>query len=156
MTFQRAKETLPAAYLLKPFDPDELLMQVEVVWNYFKSTQPIYTFDSLFFTIKNKGQHRIIPNDVLYIEAEGSSTKIYVVQEKLPHEVSMNLSNVADYFTSSNFFRLSRSLLINLNHITRISEEKVYLKNLERGLAIPGNSKVTLTQKLTIVKTKQN
>lgn len=153
-TFQRAKETLPAAYLLKPFDADELLMQVEVVWNYFKSTQLAYASDGLFFTIKNKGQHRIIPADVLYIEAEGSSTKIYVTQEKLPHEVSMNLSNVADYFTSSNFFRLSRSLLINLDHVARIVEEKVYLKNIERGLPIPSNSKQALIQKLTIVKTR--
>jgi DNA-binding LytR/AlgR family response regulator len=153
-TFQRAKETLPAAYLLKPFDPDELLMQVEVVWNYFKSTQPAYASDGLFFTIKNKGQHRIMPADVLYVEAEGSSTKVYVVQEKLPYEVSMNLSNVADYFTTSNFFRLSRSLLINLDHVARIAEEKVYLKNQERGLTIPSNSKQTLIQNLTIVKTK--
>jgi DNA-binding LytR/AlgR family response regulator len=153
-TFQRAKETLPAAYLLKPFDPDELLMQVEVVWNYFKSMQPTYTSDGLFFTIKNKGQHKIMPNEVLYLEADGSSTKIYVVHEKLPHEVSMNLSSMADYFTTSNFFRLSRSLLINLDYVARIAEEKIYLNNQEKGLSIPATAKPELTQKLRMIKTK--
>ena len=153
-TFQRAKETLPAAYLLKPFDPDELLMQVEVVWNYFKSTQLAYASDGLFFTIKNKGHHRIILNEVLYLEADGSSTKIYVKQERVPHEVSMNLSSVADHFEAPNFFPLSRSYVINLDYVERIVEDKLYLRNYEKPIQIPVTKKKELAQKLRIIKTK--
>lgn len=153
-TFQRAKETLPAAYLLKPFNPDELLMQVEVVWNYFKSTQSNYASDGLFFTIKNKGHYRIMPNEVLFIEADGSSTKIYVAHEKQPHEVSMNLGSIADHFIAVNFFYLSRSCVINLDYLERIVEDKLYLRNYEKPIQIPVTKKKELTQKLKIIKTK--
>lgn len=153
-TFQRAKETLPAAYLFKPFDPAELLMQVEVVWNYFKSTQPIYSLDGLFFTIKNKGQYRIKPNEVLYLEADGYSTKIYVAQEKVPYEVSMNLSSVANYFTTPNFFRLSRSFIINLDYVERIIDDKIYFQKHNQAIQIPTSTKKILMERLAVVKTK--
>ena len=156
-TFERAKETIPVAYLLKPFDQSELIMQIEIVWNFYKSkylTNKSYIPEGLFFTIKNKGQHRIIPNEVIYIEAESSSSKIYTIQRKSPYEVSMNLSNVSNYFDTPNFFRLSRAFLINLDHLERIEDDKIYFKEHDRGLPIPVGVKPTLSQKIKIIKTK--
>ncbi|WP_428657981.1 response regulator [Runella sp.] len=152
--FRRAKETQPAAYLLKPFRPNELVMQVEVAWHNFKSNQQAYTSGDLFFTVKNKGYHRISPHEVLYIEADGSSAKIYLVQEKTPYEVSMNLNRVADNFTAANFFHLSRSFLINLDFLERIEGDKLYLKHNERPLQVPASTKQELIRQLTIIKTK--
>jgi DNA-binding response OmpR family regulator len=38
-TYQLAIETMPAAYLLKPFRTDELLMNIDLAYHNFQSTQ---------------------------------------------------------------------------------------------------------------------
>lgn len=152
--FQRAKETLPVAYLLKPFGLQELLMQVEVVGNYFKSVQPVYTSDALLIPVKNKGQHRIIPSEVCYIEADGSSVKMYVVDEKAPHLISMGLSSIEKYFNTPNFFALSRSWLVNLDYLDYIVGDNLFLKNHKKPIKFPSNKKKELMQKLRTIKTK--
>jgi len=114
----------------------------------------MYATDGLFFTIKNKGQYKIMPHEVLFLEADGFSTKFYMVYQKEPYIVSMNLSNVAPYFPTSDFFRLSRSLVINLDHLERIADEKLYLKTNDKALQIPTANKQALMQNLLVIKTK--
>lgn len=152
-TVQRAKEVTPAAYLLKPYRPEELLIQIDLAWSYFKEKQ--MSFERyLFFPIQNKGHKRIDLNDVLYIRAAGSYTEIYVMNEPKPFVVSINLSNLSQYFSSPNFLRLTRSLLVNLKQIDSIEAEKLHMKAKTHQIAISPANRKELLQKLKTVKTK--
>jgi DNA-binding LytR/AlgR family response regulator len=152
-TVQRAKEVAPSAYLLKPFRPEELLIQIDLAWSFFKEKQ--MSFERyLFFPIQNKGHKRIDLNDVLYIKAAGSYTEIYVATEPKEFVVSTNLSNLSQYFSSPNFFRLSRSLLVNLEQIDSIEAEKLHMKAKAHAIDISPNNRKELLAKLKTVKTK--
>ena len=155
-TFQSAKETLPVAYLLKPFRQDELKLQIELAYYYFQSTLPstntIPVSGYLYLPV-DKGHEKIDPKDVLYMEADGSYVKIFLVSKKVYH-ISMNLSHLAQYFTTDNFYRLSRSLLINLNYLERLEANHLYLVNQEAPISIPSASRKELIKKLRIVRTK--
>lgn len=155
-TFDRAKETLPSAYLLKPFDPDELRMQVEIVWLNHKNNQPNYAPTGLFFSVINKGYQKINPHEVVVIEADGAYVNVFLVEQQKPFEISMNLNKISSHFASPNFFRLSRSYLINLDYVERIVENTLFLQGFHQSIPIPNTSKAELVQKLTIVKTNQN
>lgn len=152
-TVQRAKEVAPAAYLLKPFRPEELLIQIDLACSYFKEKQTSFE-RYLFFPIQNKGHKRIDLNDVLYIKAAGSYTEIYVSTEPKEFVVSTNLSNLSQYFSSPNFFRLSRSLLVNLEQIDSIEAEKLHMKAKTHIIEISPAHRKELLQKLKTVKTK--
>ena len=100
-TFQLAKETLPAAYLLKPFRHDELKLQVDLAYHYFKYNQKQtsgYSASGTLYLPVDKGHEKIELNDVLYLQADGSYVKVFMLQREVPHHVSTNLSHLAQYF----------------------------------------------------------
>jgi DNA-binding LytR/AlgR family response regulator len=154
-TFQDAKETLPAAYLLKPYRADELTLQVELAYHYFQSTL-IDSADSsgcLYLPI-DKEHKKVVPNDVLYLLADGAYAKIFVIGKESPYHISTNLSHLAQYFRTSNFYRLSRSYVINLHHLERLDRNYVYMTGHKTAIEIPVVNRKELMSKLKVVKTK--
>ncbi|CAN5355266.1 N/A [soil metagenome] len=151
-TFQRAKETSPAAYLLKPFRHHELAFQVELAYiNQHNRNQ--LTSTTLFLPI-NKGHEKIEKDNVVYLLAEGAYVKVYMVGEDKPHLLAMNLGYLAQYFSTANFHRLSRSLLINLNHVSRLERNQLFLHKLPAPIIIPEGNRVDLMKKLAVVRTR--
>ena len=155
-TFQRAKDTLPAAYLLKPFRHDELALQVELAYyNYkanLKSPNDPSVSEAVFLPF-DKGLKKIIKQDVLYLKADGAYVKVFLMNETAPYLFSMNLGHLAQYFSTSNFYRLSRSLLINLNHLERLERDQLYMLNQEHPIQIPEGSRSELIKKITVIRT---
>lgn len=155
-TFQSAKETLPAAYLLKPFRPDELKLHVELAYHYFQTTLT-HSADTrvsghLYLPV-GKGHEKIDPDNVIYVEADGSYVKIFLVSKDTYH-ISTNLSHLAQYLRMPNFYRLSRSLLINLNYVRRLEDNHLFLDDYKTVLQIPVTSRKELMKKIRIVRTK--
>jgi DNA-binding LytR/AlgR family response regulator len=155
-TFQRAKDTLPAAYLLKPFRNKELALQIELAYYHykvnFKSTTNPSTSESVFLPF-DKGLKKIIKDDVVYLKADGSYVKLFLENNSNPCLFSMNLGYLAQYFTTPNFYRLSRSTLINLNHLERLERDQIYMKSHEISLQIPEGGRGDLLKKLAIIRT---
>jgi DNA-binding LytR/AlgR family response regulator len=155
-TFQRAKDTSPAAYLLKPFRHNELALQVELAYHNYKanasaSPNPVVA-ESIFLPF-DKGLKKLIKQDVLYLKADGSYVKVYLKDETSPYLFSMNLGHLAQYFSTPNFYRLSRSLLINLNCIERIERDQLYMRNQDAPIQIPDGNKTELIKKLAVIRT---
>ncbi|RIV19930.1 DNA-binding response regulator [Fibrisoma montanum] len=154
-TFQAAKETMPAAYLLKPFRADELKLQIELAYHFFQVNQSADnpSADHLFLPI-DKGYEKIALKDVLYLKADGAYVKIFLVSREQPYHISMNLRHLAQYFPPANFFRLSRSLLINLNYLERLERNYLYIIGHKTPIPIPATSRKELMKRLTVVRTK--
>lgn len=155
-TFERAKVLNPSAYLLKPFRHRELVFQIELAYNHYIANKKVdnnpIKADNIFLPLE-KGHQKIVKDDVLCLKAEGAYVNVYVKNQKSPYLFSMNLGYLAQYFATENFYRLSRSLLINLNHLERLERDQLYLYKQENPIQIPEGSRADLMKKLAIIRT---
>jgi DNA-binding LytR/AlgR family response regulator len=155
-TFDRAKHLKPAAYLFKPFRPEELIYQIELAYNQFNQNSKLDPSSSqnLFLPYK-KGHRKVAKDKVLFIKAEGSYVNIYIDGDSTPVLITMNIGYILQYFLAANFFKLSRSYIINLEKIDRIDTDYLYFENSEMTVHIPKSSKQFLFKQLTLTKTPQ-
>lgn len=151
-TMQRAKQTLPAAYLLKPFRPQELVVQVELAYANRKTMPGVAESDTLYLPI-NKGYEKLTKSEVLYLAADGAYVKVYLINEEHPRLFSMHLGYLSDYFSLPYFYKLSRSVLINLHYVERLERNQLWMRGQLQSLTIPEANRSELMRRLTIVRT---
>jgi len=65
----------------------------------------------------------------------------------------MNLGYLAQFFTSANFYRLSRSLCINLDYLERLEKDVLYLHQQKIPIKISEELRAELIKKLTVIRT---
>ncbi len=153
--FDRAKHINPSAYLLKPFRPQELVMQVELAYqNYQPKTAGIPTVSDTLYLPAEKGYEKITKSDVVYLAAAGAYTRLFLRSAKTPRLLSMNLGYVGVYFTGDNFYQLSRSMIINLTYLERIEQDRLFMAAHEEPLRLPKKGRAELLRKLNVVKTR--
>lgn len=155
-TVRAAKETLPVAYLLKPFRHDELKLQIEIAHHYFKSSLPGAAdgpASPYLYLPVDKGHEKIDPGQVLYLEADGAYSWVYLTNRNR-YYISTNLSHLAQYFQTPNFYRLSRSFVVNLNYVQRLKEDALHLEHSQTVIQVPTNNRKDLMKRLTVVRTK--
>jgi DNA-binding LytR/AlgR family response regulator len=150
---QRAKTTRPAAFLLKPYNARELLIQVELAYANHKNIELSKDTDSVYLP-SNKGYVQLRKKDVLYMEANGAYVSVFLVDETKPQLFSMNLGHIAQYFLSPYFYRPSRSILVNLSYLERLEGSQLWMKGLSYSLSIPDANRSDLLKKLTVIKTR--
>ncbi len=133
-------------YLLKPIDKTELISAVNKV---ALKPQP---FDQQILTglIKSAieqqqsprkisihttdGIHLLALDDIIYCKSEGSYSYIHL-REQSPIMVSKNLSEMEDLISSSKFFRIHKTHLINKDHILKVNKTEggdVTMSNQEK------------------------
>lgn len=154
---ERARTTAPAAYLLKPYRPGELVIQVELAYHNFRgsaglSVNPLLA-DSVFLPF-NKGYERLVKQNVLYMRAAGSYTQILMIGDEKARLFTLNLGTLVQYFPDVEFYRLSRSLVINLHQVSRLEQGQVFLHQHPVAVAIPDGSRAGLLKKLSVVRTR--
>lgn len=153
-TIQRAKETRPAAFLLKPFRAHELAIQLELAYANSKTLNETSNLNSDFIYLPfNKGYEKLIKNDVIYLQAYGAYVNAYLLNETQPKLFSMNLGYIGQYFQKPDFYRLSRSLLINLSYIERIERDQLWMHTQAKPIYIPESKRAELMKRLVVVKT---
>lgn len=109
-------------YLLKPVDPVELL---KVMGRYRQKKasmahqEPVHKIR--FNTLG--GFILINPQEILYLKAEANYTDIYLTNRQ-KHTISLNIGTVEKNLDKSRFFRISRSVIINLKFISEINRGK--------------------------------
>ncbi len=155
-TFQRAKQTLPAAYLLKPFRHNELAMQVELAYYHYqvnpKPVKDSFTSEAVYMPI-GKGLKKINKQEVVYLKADGAYVKVFILNTPESLHFSMNLGYLLQFFTTSNFYRLSRSLCINLDYLENLEKDMLYLRQQKAPIQISEETRAELIKKLTVIRT---
>lgn len=142
VTYGRARNTRPHAFLVKPFSPANLLAAVDLALNHFSTqtspetierpitkehnSQPFEVNGSLF--IRTKGKYKKVScSDILFVEAAGSYVHLQTKQERFI--LSQNLSNFQKKTSLPNLLRIHRSYVINIDHIDSFEESFVYIKD---------------------------
>jgi two-component system, response regulator PdtaR len=162
-TFNRAKSTFPAAFLHKPFRIRELSAQIDLAMHNFYAGNikgapelPDHTF-----LPTGGGYIRVIKAEILFIKADGAYCQLYLTKggfQRLyadkPYRdiiISLNIGKLAPYLTTG-FYQLSRSLIINLEHIDRIESNQLYIGSHE--VSIPEGGRKQLISLLQVVRTR--
>lgn len=136
-TVERAKKLCPPAYLVKPFNKDELYTSIEICLHNFSMGQgkkePLeegnYLIKESLFIKQGHSFHKIKVEDILYLESDNVYVYVHTKQNKLL--VRTKLQQYIDLIGSKHFFRVHRSFAININHIETINTENVFINGRE-------------------------
>lgn len=129
-TIQRAKNTNPAGYIVKPFKESDLQVHIELALSKQAiDSNPKPNSDVLNHLFVRK-EGAIIPLDfeqVDYVAADDNYAVFYIKGEK--HIVSNTLKEVDEKLKSSGFCRIHKTYLVNLRKIDRIEHSVVFIKD---------------------------
>ena len=117
-------------YILKPFSFDRLVKAVNKV----SDIQPaktitkevsIATTSNRFFVKGDKKHHQIDLSDLLYIEAYGNYTKLYLRDEMIvSHE---KISHYEEILTDGDFLRVHKSFIVAIAKIKFIEGNRIFI-----------------------------
>ncbi len=136
-TVQRAKQLCPPAYLVKPFNKEELYTSIEVCLHNFSVAQqqpedePHDNFiikDSLFIK-QGQSFQKVGIKDILYLESDNVYINVYLRNNKML--VRSTLQNYLELLHSDHFFRVHRSFAVNIHHVDTISADSVFVNGRE-------------------------
>lgn len=119
-------------YLLKPVEKDELARVVNRLEHTPVETDNREMFKTLLEMVNPKkkiklstsGGFVLVPfSDILYIEADWNYADVYI-DESTKHMVTTNIGSLEKMLPEADFCRISRSILINVNYLTKVNRLK--------------------------------
>lgn len=135
-------------YLVKPFSFERFYRAIKKVQQRIQPTISIPAEASpehLFLNV-DKTLHKIIIEDILYIESDRNYITIVTKQGK--HSYIDALKNWSDKLDTNRFIQIHKSFIINANHVSKISGNEVYIQ--ERRIPIGRTYKQELLKHLKI------
>lgn len=120
-------------YILKPFSFDRLVKAVNKVSEtqttktVIKEVSSSTDSETRFFVKGDKKHHQIDLIDLLYIEAYGNYTKLYLKDEMIvSHE---KISHYEDLLNGSNFLRVHKSFMVAIDKIKFIEGNRIFVND---------------------------
>ncbi|MBX2896890.1 MAG: response regulator [Cyclobacteriaceae bacterium] len=157
-TVKRALATHPAAFLIKPFKMSEFAINIDLAIRNFKARFPqiptaTSKSDSIFVPDKYL-YHRVYKSDILFVEADGSYIKIITSERK--YQITTNLKGFEAQFDHPAFYRVSRKHLVNLDRVSRINGNMLYIRDnkTEHSITISKFERAEILSRFEIIKTK--
>lgn len=127
----RAIKTGPHAIITKPYNYKDLSIAIELALDkhneiVIQDEQKVVNSDSIY--VKSGEYHRkILLEDVLYIEADGSYCKVYTKDSK--YTFSFNLNHFQKQVTTPKLQRVHRSYIVNLSNIDGFDKSTILVKD---------------------------
>lgn len=157
-TVQRAKEVNPPAYLVKPFNKEDLFAAIEICLNnasQSKTAEPMAKAasnseefaikDALF--IKDGNSYRKVRfSDILYLKSEHVYVEVITRGKNLLVRTSMK--EFLPKFSNANFFQVHRSYVVNLDKVVGI--DATTLEVGTEQIPVAKNYRTELLQKLNL------
>lgn len=138
---ERAKEVLPYAYMLKPFNDREIQIAIELALTNFSNNTPekdisakhnfsdkdnqVLPVKDSFFLKKDYHFERVNLKDILWLEAESNYTVFYTVKGKFIY--STVLKNIEEKLPKPQFLRVHRSYIVNIENVIRFDRSMLYI-----------------------------
>jgi two-component system LytT family response regulator len=117
-------------YLLKPINEDELRDTIIRYQSSNNNVDIVEKMEVLYKTINGSSRLKfttrsgftfINMHEIVYMEAEGNYTSIYLLNGK-EETITQSLGQIEEELSANNFFRINRSVIINLKFIARVNK----------------------------------
>lgn len=126
-TIERAKKVRPDAYIVKPFNKEELFAAIEIAINNFSTAttsleQPSPPRDYVFLK-EGLSFQKVYYRDILFLQSDNNYTLVHTDKNKL-----MIRSSFTDFLESlppSMFLRVHRGWAVGIAHIDTIETEEL-------------------------------
>jgi len=131
-TIDRAKKVKPHAYIVKPFNKEELFAAIEIAFSNYSdnrnkaaatSSQPNAANDFVFLK-DGKHFHKVLYSEIAYIESDNNYTSVYCTTKK-KLMVRSPFTEFLETLPSSMFIRVQRSYAINITKIDSLEPDDV-------------------------------
>jgi DNA-binding LytR/AlgR family response regulator len=144
--FERAKLTKPFSFLMKPFNPLEILYAIEMAIEKFYEQTNVFVSEeqdtvignSHLFIKKKNALKKVALQDIIYIEVEERYCNIITSNEN--YLVALSLTKITEFLDTNTFAKTHRNYIVNTNKISEI----ILSENL---IILEGNYKITLSEK---------
>ncbi len=139
--FDRAKESQPSAYIIKPFNDRQMQISIELaLQNYAEGKRidnanaglnvnqtgnSVLPINNALFVRKDNHFERVNFEDILYLESETGYTNIHT--RKKNYLYSSVLKSFEERLPSDIFKRVHRSYVININNVTGFGGNCVFI-----------------------------
>ena len=149
VTYERAKSSNPAAYLLKPFDERSLQLSLDLAFDIFEkqyqSTQPhpkednlsadkvklsadiILQFNDAIFIKQNYRFVKLIKEELILLEADRNYSYIHTKQQR--HIIRMPLNMALEKLQFSTLVRVHRSFAVNILNVKEFNDTEIVMNN---------------------------
>ncbi len=127
LTFEKAKETHPRAFINKPFNKLNLQRAIALVVEQLKNrpmprpvAQAMEIVHDRIFVRHNGKMEKLLLNDILYIEADRNYCTIITTAEIFV--LTCTLKTMEDKLPPADFLRVHRSFIVNLKKLDVIAD----------------------------------
>ena len=119
-------------FLVKPVNPDELKQAIDRLYLAPSKTVQMEQFTRLIertlskpkIKISNTGGFSLIsPADVIYIQADWNYSELFFDHGR-SELATMNIGSLEESLPEKDFFRISRSIIINVTYLKKVSRKK--------------------------------
>ncbi len=127
----RAIKTGPHAFITKPYHYRDLVIAIELALNrhneaVIQNEEKNIQLDAIF--VKQGEYHRkVLLEDVLYIEADGSYCTVYAKDSN--YTFSFNLNHFQKQLSSPQLIRVHRSYIVNLSNIDGFDKSTLLIED---------------------------
>ena len=126
-TVERAKEVKPHAFLVKPFNEQDLFSSIEIAFSNYNDARKaekendnaVSYLKDVIFIKESQLFHKVEINEILYIESDNVYLNIHTAKRQ--YVVRTKLDSFINGFTKGVFFRVHRSYAVNLKHLDTIN-----------------------------------
>jgi DNA-binding LytR/AlgR family response regulator len=135
-------------YLVKPFSFDRFLKAINKLKNQNQNLESgLESNQETMFLNVDKTMHKIVLNDILYIESNRNYITVTTTSQKLSYIES--LKNWREKLSENNFIQVHKSFIINSRFVSKLSGNEIYINNTR--IPIGRTYKQLLLKKLNIV-----
>lgn len=157
-TFERARLAKPFSFLLKPFNPLEVIYALEMAIEKFYGQEDAFQEDDqdtvmsndFFFIKKKDALKKVAIANIVNIEVEERYCTIHSQTEKFVIQIS--LTKVLELLDPKMFFRTHRSHIVNVNCIEEIQPSDGLLVMSNKELVPIGEKYKDVLQQFRIIR----
>ncbi len=157
-TVERAKEVNPPAYLVKPFNKDDLFTAIEICLSNASQNRvavPLeeapaaddqYAVKDALFLKDGHSYRKLRFNDILYLKSDHVYVEVVTRGKNIVVRTSMK--DFLPKFSQANFFQVHRSFVVNVKHVVGINTSTIEVGTEE--VPIGKSYRTHLLQKLNL------
>ncbi|MBN2613449.1 MAG: response regulator [Bacteroidales bacterium] len=137
-TVEKAKQVKPEGYIVKPFEKDDLFTSIEIaIFNNVSDknrpdqaniSENSVINDSIFIR-KDYMMIKIRFEDLVWFKSDDNYLELYCREAK--HLVRSTLKEFIEKLPSAIFLQVHKSYGININYVTAIDYNSIWLKNIQ-------------------------